>query len=290
MKLSLFERLFTASVVVSASFVSSLACGSYDNLINKYVYVKDLGGGKQGSVELYKHKNSEKCVAIKKISKSDEHTCDSEKLAFECKEMLSESPYFSKPIEYFEDDHYFYFVYEYIDGFSVYSSNKLKDYVKELENVDLFMCTISLQFMNAFKYLYENRLSYGDLTYENIILIDDKNTDVPAIKINVPTIKIIDYGFFSKNPTPIDENGWGRLCDILEKMCEDILEEFGISYDESFDTPNLLKFIRKLSGACYWCKKASSPEEFKEFKNAHTKPFKTFEEAIELLKQSIGEN
>lgn len=283
MKSNLLRNLIIVPAVISTSFSLSWCAGPYKDLVSKYDFAKKLGSGNQGSVCLYKCKADNGHVAIKKISKSNSQACESEKLAYEYREILGKCPYFSKPIEYFEDNNYFYFVYEYIDGFGVFDQNKLKEYVKHLSNnVDIFMCKITLQFMIAFKDLYENELSYGDLRSGNIILIDDKISDVPVIKI-------IDYGYFGSGNNKINERGWDLLSDLLDEICDTVLRSLGLDdEDEIFETPNTLQFIRRLKGSFInWNRNPYYYNMRKKWKEENLE-FKTYDEAIDFLQQVIS--
>lgn len=272
MKSNSLRNLVVVLSVISMSFGSTWGVGTYSDLVEKYNYICELGVGQQGLVGKYKYKNSEKYVAIKKIFKLTP-AYDSEKFAFKSKEILSKCPYFCKPIEYFEDNDNCYFVYEYIDGFSVCDSKKLKLYMKNSEDIKIFIRKIAIQFMIAFGHLYNNGLSYNDLNYGNVILVPNETGSVPVVKI-------IDYGFFRSGTNGIVETYWDNLLDILEKIKKAIPK-----CSKEFSESILVEFFQRLK-----CKNFVSNHHVISMSAEcprDVKYFQTYEEAVEFL-ENVG--
>ena len=280
------RKLVTLPIVLSISCNSAWGVGTYKDLIQKYEKVEVLGSGAQGEVTKYKCKNSEEYVAIKKISRSNK-ACKSEQLACESKEILSGCPYFCKPIEYFQDEDDCYFVYEYLIDSPI---EDIVNLIQQKKDLDVFLCKIALQFMIAWKHLYDNGLSYGgDQNARNYFLTIDRNS-------NTLILKLIDYGFFHEGKSDVIKcyRAFGDLISYIERFTlEYKFHHYKIkkrTYRKiTFDTPKIYGFFLKLGNTAYFGNFMSKRAERRAQMKDCEQYFKTYDEAIEYLNKLINE-
>ncbi len=154
---------------------------------------KVLGKGGQGEAWLFKNRETDKLVVVKKIT-GGEDVQKCEKLAYDNREMLSACEYFCRPLDFFEEDGVAYVVYEYIESVGYDQFNNIVQ--NSEKGANLLLCMIVVQILEALKYLNDKGFSHNDVTRMNILLIRDEQGN--------PKVKIIDYGRFKnevKNAT-----------------------------------------------------------------------------------------
>ena len=158
----------------------------YEPILEKdEVNPKVLGKGGQGEAWLFKNRETDELVVVKKIT-GGEDVQKCEKLAYDNREMLSDCEYFCRPLDYFEENGVAYAVYEYIKSVGY---NQFSNIVQNSEKgANLLLCTIVVQILEALKYLNNKGFSHNDVTRMNILLIRDEQGN--------PKVKIIDYGKF----------------------------------------------------------------------------------------------
>ena len=163
-------------------------CPNFKHGENEYEKFQEkyLGVGCQGSAWLFKNKMTGELVVVKKIANEKAKEC--EKLAYEKREMLSACEYFSKPLDYFEENGVAYAVYEYIESVGY---DQFGNIVQNSEKgVKLLYCKILIQVVKACKYLNERGFCRNDTTVENVLLIKDQQGE--------PKVKFVDYGCFKE--------------------------------------------------------------------------------------------
>ena len=151
------------------------------NFLNQYKVIKDLEGGEQGIVQLISDSNN--IYVLKKVEKNDK---DSQK-NFEREQSIMNQlnnknhPNIMKIFRCFEDQEYYYCIYEYIDGQTLEKlSEKYKQKNQQLEQN--LIISILKGIINGLIFLEQNKILHRDIQLENI-MISNKNE-----------IKIIDFG------------------------------------------------------------------------------------------------
>lgn len=158
--------------------------------IGDYVIIKELGSGSSAKVYLAYHKNTERKVAIKVVTRNLDKTGktqdkDTSKNGFNDLRVFREAivtslvdhPHIIKLFDFMYSENYFFLVFEYVKGQSLYdlilknpkmSEEKARKYFRQL--------------VSAIDYLHKNCIIHRDLKIENIVVDDTDN------------LKLIDFG------------------------------------------------------------------------------------------------
>jgi len=149
-----------------------------------------LGKGSFGIVIKAEDKLTGQIRAIKIIKKAQLEQIDADLtlLSNEFNIMIQmDHPNIIRLYEVFEDQRYFYFVMEYMNGRSLYDYLVSGNY----ELTELSIREIFYQLMKGLQYLHKNGIAHRDIKPENIMFVNNKSNH----------IKIIDFGvskyFFS---------------------------------------------------------------------------------------------
>ena len=141
--------------------------------------IKELGSGTFGNVNLVRNKKNKQLYAIKaldlqQIKKENLETCvESEKNVL----LKTDHPFIMKMVKYLKDDHYIFFINEYIKG------KELWDVIRDIgllnkEQTQFYVASMLL----AINHLHKKKIIYRDIKPENVM-------------VNVKGyIKIIDFG------------------------------------------------------------------------------------------------
>lgn len=132
--------------------------------MEKYEFIKHLGAGGNGSVELYRRKSDGKLVAIKKPLKDRQIT--EEEINFM---KTLKHPYILQLIEAIKHNGQTYIVMEYADKGTAW------DYLMECYNNEIYapeydVMKIFTQVCLAFKYIHERKIKFRDLSPDNVFL------------------------------------------------------------------------------------------------------------------------
>jgi serine/threonine protein kinase len=153
--------------------------------IGNYLISKQIGFGSTSSVHLAEHSETPvKCCLkiIPKISIQDKK--DQEHLLSEIKILQTiEHPNLVKFFEFFESDHYYLIVMEYIEGETLSQLINSNSVLTECQARRIFTQLIELT-----SFLHQNNIFHRDIKPDNIIVQPDLN------------IKLIDFGLSSSNP------------------------------------------------------------------------------------------
>ena len=141
--------------------------------------IKELGSGTFGNVNLVRNKKNKQLYAIKaldlqQIKKENLETCvELEKNVL----LKTDHPFIMKMVKYLKDDHYIFFINEYIKG------KELWDVIRDIgllnkEQTQFYVASMLL----AINHLHKKKIIYRDIKPENVM-------------VNVKGyIKIIDFG------------------------------------------------------------------------------------------------
>jgi len=236
----------------------------------------EVGSGQQGSVALYVNRNTGEKVVIKKVRKHDKYnTYEHELLAMNKLRVKELSPNITKPIEYYEDDKYAYFVYEYVEddiAFWKERTNKMS-----LNDRKKFILDVGIQIVKSIIWFEKNNLCYSDfklldgwpmmISYKpNLFITRDEN--------NKPLVKIFDFGILEEGKWDIKDSGEMRyLCDVLRQIeCIFITDNNKPSYLEDDDSI-VGEFCLKLN-----CPQVNNREGMDKIQK-----FENFDEALKYL-------
>ncbi|KAF7683373.1 Serine/threonine-protein kinase PLK4 [Astathelohania contejeani] len=155
-----------------------------------YTNIQELGIGRYATVFEARHKVSGERVAMKAISKdivagANPKFIIREKQAFEMMKKHTETHPIKNVVKFFdytENEEYAFFIMEYIDGYTlqrvIYESRESKN---PIPFTDSELKTISINIIEAVRYIHSVGVYHGDLKPENIVVI---GTD----------IKLVDFG------------------------------------------------------------------------------------------------
>lgn len=183
--------------------------------IAKYDLLKVIGTGSFGKVYLCRDKTTGRLYALKMLQKKkiQEAGITKDRILIERK-VLSESdhPRIVKFYSSFQDDHYLYFLMEYLQGGSmkkyVHSSQSKRD-----SRVKFYAC----QILEGLMYLHRSRdIIYRDLKPENILLDADGN------------VQLCDFGLAIKGDYGM------TFCGTPEYIAPEIIER---KSDKTTSTP-----------------------------------------------------
>jgi serine/threonine protein kinase len=152
--------------------------------IKLYIFVKLLGCGAFGTVNLMQNRLTEMHYAVKFIEKTDPHTDD--KTLNEIKlGMILDSPFICKVHCYAEDNQHFYIIMDYIEGMD------LCDFIRKyptffIQNHQSFWVVVK-SILRGLAYLHSKGIAHMDIKPENVFLLFDNEG-------NIFDVKLIDLG------------------------------------------------------------------------------------------------
>lgn len=151
-----------------------------DTILSLFIFVRLLGSGAFGIVNLMKHLDSGKHYAVKVIKKIDSHT-DAKTLNEIKLGMHLDSQYICKVHEYHEDDYHFYIVMDYLEG------SDLCDFIRKnptffMENPRIFWFVIE-SILRGLVYLHSQGIAHMDVKPENIFLLLDNEGNIIGVKL-----------------------------------------------------------------------------------------------------------
>ena len=154
-----------------------------ENLMSLYIFVKLLGCGAFGKVNLMQHRISGTLYAVKVIKK-DQITDSKTRYEIELG-MNLDSKHVCKVHSYHEDDEHFYIFMEYLEGMD------LCDFIRKdpkffMRNPKIFWVVVE-SILHGLAYLHSKGIAHMDIKPENVfLLLDDKG--------NIVGVKLIDLG------------------------------------------------------------------------------------------------
>ena len=155
-----------------------------DTILSLFIFVRLLGSGAFGVVNLMEQRISSKLCAVKVVKKTktnaDGKILDEIKLG-----MKLDSQYICKVNDYHEDDYHIYIIMEYLQG------KDLCDFIREnptffMKNPKIFWFVIE-SILRGLVYLHSQGIAHMDVKPENIFLLLDN-------KGNIIGVKLIDLG------------------------------------------------------------------------------------------------
>ena len=152
----------------------------YNKLLHLFIFVRLLGSGAFGVVNLMKYRSNSKICAVKIVKKKNKSA--DEKIRNEIKlGMNLDSQYVCKVFEYHEDDEHFFIVMEYLNGQDLrnFIRNNRK-YFKENPKSFWFVIESILQ---GLVYLHSKGIAHFDIKPDNIILLLDNEGNIIGVKL-----------------------------------------------------------------------------------------------------------
>lgn len=174
---------------------------------SRYEYIKFLGKGSYGQVDLYREKSSNALRAVKKIFKNKMTNSSQERLKVEAALMKElDHPNLVKLISSFEDDEVLLLVLEYCDMGELYGELEKVGYYNEQSCAKYIK-----QILLAIAYMDAKGVCHRDLKPENFLLSSVSSVTVHnggsgggSYTIEGPILKVADFGLSKKF---IGENG-----------------------------------------------------------------------------------
>jgi 5'-AMP-activated protein kinase catalytic alpha subunit len=179
-----------------------LATG-YSNLTDIYEVKEKLGNGKFGLVRLGIHKQTQRKVAVKIMSKKQMTNQDLELVRTEIEILkICQHPYIIRLYDVFENVDHIYIIMEYCGGGDLFSYIEKRGFrLEEKRAAEIIhkLCT-------AVYYLHSYGITHRDLKPENILMTDHTDT---------ADLRLVDFGL-SKiiGPTELCTEPFGTLVSI----------------------------------------------------------------------------
>lgn len=162
------------------------------NFLDPFIFVKHLGSGTFGVVNLMRDLDSNLDCAVKVVKKTHMH--DDKKVRSEIKYgMMLNSMYICKVLKYYENDENFYIIMEHLEGIDLcdFIRNDPKFFV---ENPRFFWFVVK-SILQGLVYLHSQGIAHFDIKPDNVVLLLDTNG-------NITGVKLIDLGYaFEVNET-----------------------------------------------------------------------------------------
>jgi serine/threonine protein kinase len=150
------------------------------DFMNLYIFVKLLGFGAFGTVNLMRDLASGIFYAVKVVKKTDPHT-DAE-IRYEIElGMKLDSQYVCKVHRYHEDDEHFYIIMDYLKGMD------LCDFIRKdpkffTSNPTIFWFVVE-SILRGLAYLHSQAIAHMDIKPENILLLLDNEGNIIGVKL-----------------------------------------------------------------------------------------------------------
>lgn len=152
----------------------------FENLFCFYIFVRLLGSGAFGIVNLMQDRTSGQFYAVKIVKKKGSNA-DSKILYEITLGMRLNSPYVCKVHDFHEDDRHFYIIMEYLQGMElcVFIQKNPKFF---RENPKYFWIVVE-SILQALAYLYSQGIAHFDVKPENIIILFDTEGNILGAKL-----------------------------------------------------------------------------------------------------------
>lgn len=165
--------------------------------LENYMIFKEIGNGSSSKVKLAININSNAKVALKIIPRHKTNPAMAKEKSEQREirvlreviiSLVIKHPNIVPLLDFVYDDKYFYLIFEYVRGVSLYDYILQNGRMEESEARRIFR-----QILSAVHYLHSNGISHRDLKIENILITSDGN------------IKLIDFGLanFYDERTPL---------------------------------------------------------------------------------------
>jgi serine/threonine protein kinase len=140
------------------------------NGIPNYIFMKQIGSGGFGDVNLMKHCNTGKLYAVKKIKKTSKKNNDKTRFEIDLGMKLN-SDYVCRVQGYHEDDEFFFIFMEYLGGVDLFDFivKYPKFFLEKPEKLKVVLESI----LRGLVYLHSKRIAHFDVKPENIVLLFD---------------------------------------------------------------------------------------------------------------------
>lgn len=132
--------------------------------------LKKLGEGQFGNVFLVSDKSKEHCYALKSVSKDETIKTKLEKHLINEKQALSliSSPFVMEFIRSYKDDHYIYFLTEFINGIELFDAIRMIGLLTPKQTI-----FYAAQLLHIIESMHDKSLIYRDLKPENVMVCAD---------------------------------------------------------------------------------------------------------------------
>ena len=153
---------------------------SFDKFMNLYIFVRVLGSGAFGVVNLMEHRISGKLCAVKIVKKTNPNADG--KIRNEIKlGMHLDSQHICKVHEYHEDDRHFFIIMEYLKGMD------LCDFIRKyptffIKNHQSFWFVVGC-ILHGLAYLHSKGIAHIDIKPENVYLLLDNQGNIIGVKL-----------------------------------------------------------------------------------------------------------
>ena len=145
-----------------------------------YIFVRILGFGAYGTVNLMRNDLTGDLIAVKILKKRD--PVKDAKILHEIKLGMSlESQYICKVHNYFEDDEQFYIIMDYLEGMDLCDFIR-KDPTFFIKNHNFFWFVIKYV-LHGLAYLHLNGIAHMDIKPENVFLLFDNQGNIIGTKL-----------------------------------------------------------------------------------------------------------
>jgi serine/threonine protein kinase len=154
----------------------------YSNLTDIYEVKQKIGNGKFGQVRLGVHKETQRKVAVKVMSKKEMKTLDLELVRTEIEILkICQHPNIIRLYDVFENEEYIYIIMEHCGGGDLFSYIEKRGFkVDEKRGAQLIH-----KLSTAMYYLHSYGIAHRDLKPENILMTDHSDT---------ADLRLVDFG------------------------------------------------------------------------------------------------
>lgn len=151
-----------------------------ENFTSLYIFVKLLGFGAFGVVNLMKHQISGELYAVKNVKKMNPKADSKTRCEIELG-MGLKSQYLCKVHSYHEDDEHFFIIMEYLEGMDLFN------FIKEnptffINNPKIFWVVIE-SILHGLVYLHSQGIAHMDIKPENVFLLLDNEGNIIGVKL-----------------------------------------------------------------------------------------------------------
>jgi len=186
---------------------------SFQTFMSLYIFVKLLGFGAFGVVNLMKHQISGKDYAVKVVKKNPE---SDSKTRYEIKlGMMLDPQHVCKVHGYHEDDRHFFIIMEYLKGMDL--CDFIRKYPTFFMNNPQFFWIVVESILRGLAYLHSIGIAHMDIKPENVFLLLDNQGKIIGVKlIDLGlSIKVNDTTkYFRGTPTYMAPDFFSPFCKI----------------------------------------------------------------------------